>query len=154
MSAPILTFRSAVDKDLSRLIALLKDDAIAAGRETPIDKEDTAYASAFQTITDDPNNDIIVAEQDGDIVGCLQMTLIPGLGRQGALRLQLETVRVDKQHQNQGVGTALIKHAVDLGRENGVRLVQLTTDKRRTDAHRFYERLGFQATHEGYKMSL
>ncbi len=151
---PDLIFRSAAPDDLDPLIALLKDDAIAASRKTKPGDEGSAYADAFQAIMDDPNNDLIVAEQNGMVIGFLQITFIPGLGRKGALRMQIEPVRIAAEHQNKGAGTALMQHAIELGHDRGAALAQLTTDKRRTEAHRFYERLGFEASHAGYKMVL
>lgn len=149
-----LAFRSASAEDLPRLITLLKDDAVAHTRESATPDDDSMYVNAFNAIAADPNNDLVIVERDGAVVGFLQMTLIPGLGRKGATRLQIESIRVSAGHRNQGIGAALIGHAINLGRRRGAVLAQLTTDKRRGDAHRLYERLGFEASHEGYKMPL
>jgi GNAT superfamily N-acetyltransferase len=133
------------------IVALLADDAIGAGREGPADD---AYYVAFDLIAADPRNQVLVAEAAGRVVGTLQLTMIPGLSRHGMLRAQIEGVRVADGQRGRGLGRRMIEHAIDLAREQGCGLVQLTSDKRRPDAVRFYQSLGFTASHEGLKLSL
>jgi ribosomal protein S18 acetylase RimI-like enzyme len=147
-----VAFREARASDLPAIVAMLADDDLGRGREvaaiTPV------YERAFAEIQASPDNRLIVAEQDGAVVGCLQLTIIPGLSRQGASRGLVEAVRVASDARGDGVGEAMIRHAIELAKEAGCRLVQLTSDKRRARAHEFYRRLGFQATHEGFKLEL
>ncbi|WP_433537707.1 N-acetyltransferase family protein [Micromonospora sp. CA-249363] len=147
-----MIFREAVRADLPDVIALLADDVL--GRARDFTQVDEAYERAFADITADPRNVLIVAEQDGDVVGCLQITYIPGLGRHGAERSLIEAVRVRSDRRGQGLGRQLMVWAIDQARQRGCALVQLTTDKSRTDAHRFYLSLGFTASHEGMKLPL
>lgn len=135
---------------------MLADDVLGAKRERfeqgqPVDD---AYLRAFDAIVAPEGNRIIVAELDGEVVGTLQLTFIPGLSRLGMIRAQIEEVRVASTVRGMGIGEKLINHAVDRARDHGCGLVQLTTDKQRTDAHRFYERLGFVASHVGMKLAL
>ncbi|MEU5668790.1 GNAT family N-acetyltransferase [Micromonospora sp. NPDC047753] len=145
-------FRVAVRADLPAVIALLADDVLGKARD--FTEVDEAYERAFADITADPRNALIVAEQGGDLVGCLQITYIPGLGRHGAERSLIESVRVRSDRRGQGLGRQLMTWAVDQARERGCALVQLTTDKTREDAHRFYLGFGFVASHEGMKLAL
>ncbi|TWJ30527.1 ribosomal protein S18 acetylase RimI-like enzyme [Micromonospora sagamiensis] len=147
-----LVFRTAVRADLPAVVALLADDVLGRGREAAV--VDEAYERAFADIEADPRNQLVVGEQDGEVVGCLQITYIPGLGRHGAERSLIEAVRVRSDHRGTGVGRAMVTWAVDQARERGCGLVQLTTDKRRADAQRFYRGLGFVASHEGMKLPL
>ena len=149
-----LVFREARKDDLSAIVAMLTNDDLGRGRESPGSVADSAYARAFEEIRRSPDNRIIVAHRNGAVVGCLQLTIIPGLSRQGARRGQIEAVRVAASERGSGVGEAMMRHAVALAREGGCRLVQLTSDKRRARAHAFYERLGFVASHEGFKLEL
>ncbi|MEU5904735.1 GNAT family N-acetyltransferase [Micromonospora sp. NPDC047527] len=145
-------FREAVRADLPSVIALLADDILGKARD--FTEVDDAYERAFAAIDADPRNQLIVAEQDGDLVGCLQITYIPGLGRHGAERSLIESVRVRSDRRSQGLGRELMAWAIDQARQRGCALVQLTTDKTRDDAHRFYLGLGFVASHEGMKLAL
>lgn len=145
-------FRSAAETDLPAIVALLADDMIGAGRET--DSGHGAYLNGFQAVTADPRNDLVVAEVDGEVAGTLQITYIPGVSRMGTERAQIEAVRVAAAHRSRGLGRQMIAWAVDQARARGCGLVQLTSDKRRTDAIRFYESLGFEPTHEGMKLPL
>ncbi|RLP85342.1 GNAT family N-acetyltransferase [Micromonospora sp. BL4] len=145
-------YREAVRADLPAVIALLADDVLGKARDfTTVDE---AYERAFTDISADPRNQLIVAEQGGELVGCLQITYIPGLGRHGAERSLIESVRVRSDRRGQGLGRDLMAWAVDQARQRGCALVQLTTDKSREDAHRFYLGLGFVASHEGMKLAL
>ncbi|MFB9185986.1 GNAT family N-acetyltransferase [Dactylosporangium sucinum] len=137
---------------MPRIIALLADDALGATRESPDDP--APYLAAFDALAADPAQLLVVAESDGDVVGTLQLTFIPGLARRGALRAQVEAVRVAASMRGAGLGETLLRWAVEESRRRGAALVQLTSDAARTDAHRFYERLGFTATHVGFKRSL
>ncbi len=144
-------FRRAVADDLPAIVALLADDPIGSGRESP---GDPRYAAAFGAIERDPNQLLAVVERGGKAIGVLQLSFIPGLTRRGMWRGQIEGVRVAAGARGAGVGRAMLEWAVAECRGRGCGLVQLTSDKRRADAHRFYEGLGFRATHEGYKLSL
>ncbi|MBN8755033.1 MULTISPECIES: GNAT family N-acetyltransferase [Variovorax] len=148
----LLKMRKAVQADLPVIVAMLADDVLGAARERP---GDTAlYEAALRRIEAQDGNQLLVAELPEGVVGCLQLIVIPGLGLQGAVRGQIEGVRVASSQRGQRIGEQMIAFAIDAARAAGCRLVQLTTDKRRTDAHRFYERLGFKATHEGMKLEL
>ncbi|WDZ88066.1 GNAT family N-acetyltransferase [Micromonospora cathayae] len=158
--------RTAVRGDLAAIVALLADDVLGRSREvaavddTTADTTagdtvvDEAYQRAFADIDADPRNQLVVAEQDGEVIGCLQITYIPGLGRHGTERSLIEAVRVRSDRRGAGVGRAMLTWAIDQARGRGCGLVQLTTDKRRTDAQRFYLGLGFTASHEGMKLAL
>ncbi|NBB82530.1 MAG: GNAT family N-acetyltransferase, partial [Alphaproteobacteria bacterium] len=132
----------------------LADDQLGVLREVLADPPPVPYREAFARIAASPDNLLLVAEVDGAAVGCLQLTIIPGLARQGQTRGQIEAVRIAVGHRSHGLGEQLVRAAIARARAAGCGLVQLTTDKRRTDAHRFYERLGFVASHEGMKLAL
>jgi GNAT superfamily N-acetyltransferase len=149
-----LTLRNAVDEDLDALMALLSDDPISAARGDVAAPEDRPqYAEALRSILDDPANALLVAEDaDGRLVGTLQLTRIPGMARRGATRLLVEAVRVSSALRSGGIGSALMRWVTDVAAPAlGTPLVQLTSDAARTDAHRFYERLGFTGSHVGFK---
>ncbi|MEU5939997.1 GNAT family N-acetyltransferase [Micromonospora sp. NPDC047548] len=145
-------FREAVRADLPAVIALLADDMLGKARD--FTEVDEAYERAFADITADPRNHLIVADEAGELVGCMQITYIPGLGRHGAERSLVESVRVRSDLRGRGLGRRMMEWAVDQARQRGCALVQLTTDKTRADAHRFYRALGFVASHEGMKLPL
>ena len=147
-----LTVRAASSEDLPAIVAMLADDHLGAHRESPDELD--AYRSAFERLTEDPNQLLMVAEQDGRTVGTLQLTIVPGLSRRGGTRAQIENVRVHRESRAQGLGSQLIHWAVEEARRQGCVLVQLTSDATRVDAHRFYEALGFEASHLGFKMPL
>ena len=136
------------------MVALLADDDIGAGRELVSDPIDAAYERAFAAIDANEHDTLLVAELDGEIVGTMQVTVLHHLVRHGATRAQLEGVRVASAHRGMHIGEQLARAAIEHARSCGASIVQLTTDKRRTDAHRFYERLGFTATHDGMKLEL
>jgi GNAT superfamily N-acetyltransferase len=142
-------FREATIDDLPAILSLLADDDIARERGGY-----EADKSAFLAIDADPRNELIVADRDGEIVGTCQLTFIPGLSRGGAERMTIEAVRVRADLRGAGIGRRLMTYALDRARSRGCTLAQLTTDKRRTAAHRFYESLGFVASHEGMKLAL
>ncbi|MBG0826515.1 GNAT family N-acetyltransferase [Planomonospora sp. ID67723] len=144
-------FRIARLDDLPAVVAMIADDSIAAARTGAYGPE---HRAAFEAIAADPNNELVVAERDGEVVGTMQLTYIPGISRRGALRLQIEAVRVTAALRGRGIGRKMMEWAIERGRERGCAVVQLTTDKRRKDAHRFYDSLGFAASHEGFKLAL
>lgn len=148
------TFRAARREDLPALVGLLADDALGASREQPSDPLPESYVAAFDAIERDPNNELMVAEMNGKVVGMLQLTYIPGVSRQGSWRALIEAVRVDSALRSAGLGRKMIAWAIDRARARGCAMVQLTSDKSRADAIRFYRSLGFVASHEGLKLSL
>ncbi len=147
-------FRRAVIADLPAIISLLADDVLGRQREQIGPPASPAYEKAFYAIDQDSNQLLAVADRDGDIVGCLQLSFIPGLSRTGLWRGQIESVRVASSLRGGGLGRQLFEWAIDECRKRGCGLVQLTTDKSRPDALRFYESLGFAASHEGMKLDL
>lgn len=153
-----LVFRYATRKDLPCIVALLADDEKGKTREQHSDPLPPAYYQAFDAMesqsTEDLPNRYLLACDGENISGCLQLTLIAGLSRLGQLRAQIEGVRVASNARGQKIGEKLVKRAISISKDHGAALVQFTTDKTRVDAHRFYERLGFVASHEGMKMAL
>jgi len=147
-------FRRAVAADLSAIVALLADDELGRQREDASSPLRQNYTEAFAAIDRDPNQLLAVVEQKGDLVGCLQLTFIPGLSRLGMWRGQIESVRIAGTNRRTGLGRRMIEWAIAECRERGCGLVQLTTDKSRKDAYEFYASLGFTATHDGMKLSL
>lgn len=147
-----LEIRPARPEDIPAIVALLADDPLGAQRESPEDL--TPYVTALERLTRDPNQHAVVATRDGRVVGTLQLTIIPGLSRRGATRSVIEAVRVHADERGTGLGTRFLTWAVDESRRQGCHLVQLTSDATRTDAHRFYERLGFTASHVGFKLNI
>ena len=133
-------------------MALLVDDVLGKNRDYPV--VDEHYEAAFAAIEGDPRNLLVVGDEDGEVVACMQITYIPGLGRHGGERSHVEAVRVRGDRRGTGLGGELMMWAIDQARERGCRLVELTSDKRRPDAHRFYTRLGFTASHEGMKLMI
>ncbi|MEV1292414.1 GNAT family N-acetyltransferase [Pseudonocardia sp. NPDC049635] len=147
-----MVIRRAVEADVAAVAALLADDDIGAARESADDL--APYLAAFAAVDADPSELLVVAERDGAVVGTLQLSLLPGLSHRGGLRAQIEGVRVARAARGAGLGGTLLRWAVAEARDRGCALVQLTTDARRVDAHRFYERLGFEASHVGFKLPL
>jgi GNAT superfamily N-acetyltransferase len=145
-------FREAVHADLPAIVTLLADDVLGKARDVAV--LDDAYEQAFADIDADPRNLLVVAEDNAEVLACLQITYIPGLGRHGAERALVEAVRMRSDRRGQGIGAQLMKWVIEQARQRGCGLVQLTTDKSRLDAHRFYVRLGFVASHEGMKLTL
>lgn len=150
----LLEFRTATAADLPAIVRLLADDALGAARERYADPLPDEYTRAFAAMQAQGGNDVLLALVDGAIVGCLQLTIVPGLSRFGAIRGQIEGVRVASTHRGQRIGEAMIREAIDRCRAAGCSLVQLTSDVTRVDARRFYERLGFEPTHVGMKLKL
>lgn len=147
-------FRAARRDDVPAIVALLAADSIGATRESTDGPTPDTYFDAFDAIEADPNNELFVVDRGGAVVGCLQLTYIPGLSRGGMTRALIEAVRVAESERGHGLGRRLFEWAIERARARGCGLVQLTTDKKRVDAHRFYESLGFVASHEGMKLSL
>ncbi|TMQ89963.1 GNAT family N-acetyltransferase [Actinomadura soli] len=149
-----MTFRDATADDLPQIVRLLADDPLGATRETPGNEIPDAYFTAFTAIEKDPNNTVIVAEVAGEIAGTLQLTFIPGLTYTGSERAQIEGVRVAASQRGRGLGQDMINWAIDRARARGCRVVQLTTDRQRPDAVRFYQKIGFRPSHMGMKYHL
>jgi GNAT superfamily N-acetyltransferase len=151
-----MNFRLATRRDVPAILELLADDAItrARGYGTVPEEIDAATWQAFEAIDADPQNELIVADENGELIGTCQLTFTPGLSRGGAWRMTIEAVRIRADRRGAGRGQKMIAYAISRARDRGCRFAQLTTDKRRTDAHRFYESLGFVATHEGMKLAL
>ncbi|MFJ3284426.1 GNAT family N-acetyltransferase [Streptomyces sp. NPDC086669] len=147
-----LEIRPAVADDVPAIVGMLADDPLGAQRESPDDL--TPYLAALERLQGDPHQHVVVAVREGRVVGTLQLTIVPGLSRRGATRSIIEGVRIHADERGSGLGTRLIEWAVDESRRQDCRLVQLTSDKTRTDAHRFYQRLGFTASHTGFKLQL
>ncbi|MEU3626572.1 GNAT family N-acetyltransferase [Amycolatopsis coloradensis] len=145
-----MIIRQARREDVPAIVGMLADDQIGSTRDSTDDL--TPYLKAFEEIGADPAQLLIVADDAGEAVGTLQLSIIPGLARKGALRGQIEAVRVRASHRGSGLGGELMRWAIDESRRRGCALVQLTSDVKREDAHRFYERLGFEASHTGFKL--
>ena len=141
-------------EDLEQIVAMLADDVLGATREIPPPPLDPCYVRAFEAIDADPLHSLLVLREGDRVIGCLQLRLMPSLSRRGMLRALIENVRVAKEARGRGLGEFLLQAAIERARAAGCGLVQLTTDRQRPDAHRFYERLGFEATHLGMKLKL
>ncbi len=149
-----LVLRDATREEVPAVVRMLADDALGASREQLSEPLPQVYYEAFDETAADPNNRLLIAELDGAIVGTLHLIFIRGLSRSGATRAQIEAVRTVAEHRGKGLGRRMILGAIELARERGCTMVQLTTDKSRGDAHRFYASLGFVASHEGMKLAL
>ncbi|MEA2838582.1 MAG: hypothetical protein QOD89_3132 [Bradyrhizobium sp.] len=142
--------RPARSNDVPAIVAMLADDALGRGRERLEDPLPPSYFQAFERVQRDPNIQLVVAEGGGgEVVGCLQLCILPGLSSQGASRALIEDVRVASQCRSRGIGEQLVQWAVAEARGKGCKLVELLTHNTRIDAQRFYKRLGFQASHVG-----
>ena len=146
-------YRPARAEDLPVIVALMQDDPLGKTRESG-EGSLAPYRRAFKEIDADPNNFVIVAEDQGRVIGCLQVTFIANLSFEGGTRAQIEGVRIADSHQGQGLGRAIIEHAIGLAKERKCRMVQLTSNKQRPGAIKFYQQLGFEPTHEGFKLYL
>ena len=147
-------FREATQADLPEIVRLLAEDPLGQQRERFEEPLPQAYLDAFERMSRQRGNRILLAVEGDRVVGCLQLMVIAGLSRQGLTRAQIEGVRVAKDRRGSGIGEALMRRAIEIARDEGCGLVQLTTDRRRADAHRFYERLGFVASHWGMKLRI
>jgi ribosomal protein S18 acetylase RimI-like enzyme len=149
-----IVFRIARGEDVPAIVRLLADDELGSQREDSREPLPGSYYAAFEQIEHDSHHELIIVESNGKVIGTLHLMFLPSLSYQGGLRAQVESVRVDRECQNQGIGSKMMKWAIERARERGAHLVQLTTHKTREDAHRFYERLGFKKSHLGMKLSL
>ena len=154
MTSQDILFRRARRADLPSIVRMLADDDLGSQREHYKDPLPESYYLAFEQIDSDPNHELIVAERNRDVIGTLHLMFLPSISFQGGLRAQVESVRVDKRFQSQGIGGEMMKWAIERARQRGAHIVQLTTHQTRLDAHRFYERLGFKGSHLGMKLSL
>ncbi len=151
---PKLVFRRATQLDVPSIVQLLADDELGSQREARSEAELAPYHAAFQELDADPNQLLAVVEDREEVVGTLQLSFIPGLAHRGAKRGQIEAVRVATHRRGEKIGESLFEWALEQCAIHHCAIVQLTTDKRRIGAHRFYERLGFEPTHVGYKLTL
>lgn len=149
-----VVFRPAKRDDLPSIVRMLAEDDLGSQRERFDEPLPSSYFKAFEAIDKDPNHELIVAEMDGEVVGTLHLMFLPSISYQGGLRAQVESVRVDGKYRGLGFGEEMMKWAVERARGRDARLVQLTTHESRLDAHRFYERLGFEGSHLGMKLDL
>lgn len=149
-----LEFRQATREDLPEIVRMLADDFLGAQRERYENPLPESYTRAFDEIEGDKNNELIVAELDGAVIGTLQITFTPSISFQGGKRATVESVRVDEKYREQGIGRELMLFAINRAREEKCVSMQLTTNADRTDAHRFYENMGFKGTHLGMKLKL
>lgn len=149
-----IAFRLAVRSDLPDIVRLLADDELGSQRERYEDPLPESYTDAFEQIHNDSNHELVVAEMEDNIIGTLHLMFLPSVSFRGGLRAQVESVRVDAEYRGKGIGTELMRWAIEKAKGRGARIIQLTTHKSREDAHRFYERLGFEGSHLGMKLSL
>lgn len=153
-SSTNIVFRRALLSDLSALVDLMSDDSFGKARESTQHPLNSAYLAAFQKIQTNEDHYLMVGEKDGMIVATCHLTIIPSLTFIGSSRLLIDSVRVAKYLRGKGIGTSMLKLAFDYGKSKGVKIVQLTTNKKRIQSKAFYERLGFEASHEGMKLIL
>lgn len=149
---PSLVFRTAEAADLAFIVGLIHHDSVTGSVETPGDM--TPYREALAAISRDGNQLLMIAETGGERAGTFQLTFTPGIVRRGGMRCTIEGVHVDPAFRNRGIGAAMMDWAVEQARERGCWVVQLTSNASRGDAHRFYERLGFSPSHQGFKLML
>lgn len=149
-----ILIRLAVVEDLPDIVRMLADDELGSQRERYKEPLPESYYAAFEQIKNDPNHQLIVAELRGRVIGTLHLMFLPSISFQGGMRVQIESVRVDHEIRNLGIGSEMMRWAIEHAREHGAHVVQLTTHKSREDAHRFYERLGFEGSHLGMKLTL
>ena len=155
MPTPLnIQYRLVIRKDIPAVVGLLAEDDLGAQRERPENPLPKSYYTAFEAIDADPNNELVIAEANGEIIGTMQLMFLPSLSYQGEMRAQIESVRVAKQYRGQGIGTDMMKWALEHAQERGCHLMQLTSHKSRRDAHRFYEKLRFEISHVGMKINL
>ncbi len=150
----MLTYRAATESDLPFLIALIVADSVVDTGDDAADAMHADYRDALAAIDADPNQEMLIVADAGEPIGCFQLTYLPGLMRRGAWRGQIEVVHISSTKRNKGYGSEMMRWAVERCRQRGCAMVQLTSNKKRLDAHRFYERLGFTKSHEGFKLYL
>jgi len=149
-----IQYRQSTREDLPAIVQMLVEDELGAKRErfeTPLPQ---SYYTAFEAIESNPNQEILVAELDGEVIGTLQLMFLPSLSYQGGTRAQVESVRIVRRLRGQGIGAEMMRWAIERARQRGCHLMQLTSHKSRADAHRFYEKLGFVMSHVGMKIEL
>jgi GNAT superfamily N-acetyltransferase len=149
-----LQFREALETDIPYLVQMLSDDGLGAIREDNSSPINQNYLKAFHNIEQDPSNELVVVENRGEVVGMLQLTFIPYLTHIGSWRCLIEGVRIHSKHRGKGLGSEFFEWAIERAKIKKCNIIQLTSDKQRLDALRFYENLGFEATHEGFKMKI
>lgn len=154
MNTNQVTFREATIQDLDRIVYMISDDILGNTRELYTRPLPESYVKAFQSIDSDPNNELVVVCFGEEIAGVQQITFTPYITHQGGWRATIEGVRIASSARGKGVGSMLIRWAIQRAKERGCRMVQLTTDKKRPEALHFYEKLGFKASHEGMKLHL
>ena len=147
-----LTYRLAAQEDLVEIIKMLSDDELGMTRERFEVPLPEFYIQAFQMISDDKQQELTVVEDDGELVATFQLSFIQYLTYQGGIRAQIEAVRVKSAYRGQGIGSEIFQHAIQRAKTRGAHVLQLTTDKKRPEAKRFYESLGFVGSHEGMKL--
>jgi GNAT superfamily N-acetyltransferase len=147
-----LTFRDATAADLRFILQSVVEDSVVPTGDDPANASDPRYVAALEAMRADPNQLMMIAELDGIPVGCLQLTFIPGIPGNGLWRGLVENVHITPSQRNKGLGAQMMNWAIEQCRARGCGLVQLTSNKKRLDAHRFYERLGFEKSHEGFKL--
>ena len=148
----MLHFRPARREDVPAIVGMLADDPLGSQREQFSDPLPNLYFQAFDRILTDTNQELVVKEKDGETIGTLQLSFLPYLTHRGGIRAQIEAVRIRKDKRGQGLGEQFFHWAIERSRERGAHLLQLTTDKQRPDAVRFYKKLGFRASHIGMKL--
>ena len=149
-----VVFRIATRDDIPVIVRLLADDELGSQREKYVSPLPDEYYAAFEQIQNDRNHELIVTETNGEVIGTLHLMFLPSLSYRGGLRAQIESVRVDREYQNKGIGSQMMSWAMRRAKDRGAHIAQLTTHTSREDAHRFYERLGFKKSHVGMKLSL
>ena len=149
-----LSYRDATVADLAFIVRLIAEDAVAETPDRPDEPEHPRYLAALAAIDADPNQRLIIAEYEGRPAGTLQLAYIPGIARLGEMRCIIEAVHIAPDLRSRGLGSQMIRWAIEQARDRGCGVVQLTSNKKRVDAHRFYQRLGFAQSHEGFKYLL
>ena len=149
-----LTFRRAVEADLPFIVRLLTEDAVRVTDDRPDEPFHPRYVAALRELEADPNQMMMVAMLDGETVGTIQLTFIPGISGLGTKRCLVEAVHISPASRSKGLGSEMIRWSIEQARQRGCGMVQLTSNKKRLDAHRFYGRLGFLKSHEGFKYYL
>src|SRR5688572_21650102 len=154
MNKTEVIFRRATGADLPAIVHMLADDELGAQRESELRPLPDSYNKAFEEIDRDPNHELIIAELNNEVIGTLHLVFLPSISYQGGLRSQVESVRVGRTFQNKSIGSQMMQYAIQRAKARGAHLMQLTTHNARGDAHRFYEHLGFKASHLGMKLRL
>ena len=149
-----LILRDARREDVPALVRMLADDDLGRSRDRFEEPLPAAYYDAYDEIAADPNNRLLVAEIDGEIVGTMQLSFLRMLSRKGSMRAEVEAVRVASRLRGKGLGRQMMAQAIEMARARGCVMMQLASNKSRTAAHRFYEQLGFVASHVGMKLAL